>query len=287
MIRIAIPNKGRLRDPSIHLLAKAGLSVPAESTHRGLITESACGRFRILSVSARDVPNYVASGAADCAITGTDLVEESGLALTRRLELGFGRARLVLAVPESSPVRSPEELAPGLRVASVYPRLTREYFQRLAKPYRWVAVSGAVEAAPGLEIADAIVDLSETGTTLRTNGLRTVATLCTTQAALVTAPGLSTRVRQEVDELELALESVVRAGQCRYLMANVPSSLLTELSALLPGVEGPTVLPILGRADWVAVHAVVEAEAVNGVVAMLKEGGATGILIASLERMVL
>jgi ATP phosphoribosyltransferase len=287
MIRIAIPNKGRLRDPSILLLSKAGLAIPSEPTQRGLIAESACGRFRILSVSARDVPSYVASGAADCAITGTDLVEESGLALPIRLGLGFGRARLVLAIPEASPVRRPEELEPGVRVASVYPRLTQEYFRGLAKTYRWVAVSGAVEAAPGLGIADAIVDLSETGTTLRTNGLRPLSTIYTSQAALVTAPHPAAGTRREVDELGLALESVVRASRCRYLMANVPRPLLGDLAALLPGVEGPTVLPILGRDDWVAVHAVVESEAVNGVVAMLKEGGATGILIASLERMVL
>jgi ATP phosphoribosyltransferase len=287
VIRLALPSKGRLRDPSLALLARVGIAFTTGITERGLVIESRCGRYRILSVHARDIPYLLASGAADCAITGTDLIAEAGVDLPIPLLLEFGRARLVLAVPETSPVSAPADLDDGVRIATVYPRLTQEYLRGLDRSFRLVSVSGSVEAAPALGVADAIVDVMETGTTLKSNRLRPVATLQSSQAGFVVAPHLSGELRNATDELALALQSVTRAERCRYLMANVPVALLPELPALLPGVEGPTILHLLGKEDWVAVHAVVEADEVNGVVAMLKRGGATGILIAGLERMVL
>jgi ATP phosphoribosyltransferase len=287
MIRIAIPNKGRLRDPTIALLDRVGLSLPNGANDRGLVLDAGGGRYRVLSVNARDVAEYVQKGAADCAITGTDLLEEAGSNLPVALPLNFGKARLELAVPESSGISDPKGLPPGARVATSYPNLTRKFFADLGQEISLVPVSGAVEAAPGMGIADAITDLVETGATLRSNALRPIALLFSTTAAVVLRDPLPPDVKAEVDEFVLALQSVTRAERCRYLMANVPRSVLGELSALLPGVSGPTVLNLLGRDDWVVVHAVVEAEGVNGIVAVLKRRGATGILISPLERMVL
>jgi len=287
VIRIAIPNKGRLREPAIRLLGRIGLEFPTTTSEGGLLVETQCGRYRILSVNARDVPSYVSMGAADCAITGTDLLAESGLDLPVPLLLEFGKARLVLAVPQDAEVLRCEELRSGARIATVYPNITNAFFRDRHQSVEVIPVSGAVEAAPGMGIADAILDISDTGTTLRNNGLRVVETVLSTQAGLVTRHGLSKEADLQVQELSLALQSVARAARCRYLMANVPRKLLAELPALLPGVEGPTVIPLLGRDDWVAVHAVVAEDEVNGVVAVLKRGGATGILIAPLERMVL
>jgi ATP phosphoribosyltransferase len=287
MIRIAIPNKGRLRDPTLRLLQRSGLELPDGSNERSLIQDAGGGRYRVLSVNARDVPEYVSKGAAECGITGTDLLAETNASLPQALALNFGKARLELAVPEMSSVKATEDLPTGARVATSYPRLTREFFAAWKKQVTLVPVAGAVEAAPGMGMADAIVDLVETGATLRSNALRPIATLATTHAALVLQDPLPPEIRQEVDELVLALRSVTRAERCRYLMANVPRSVLPELPALLPGVSGPTILDLLGREDWVAVHAVVEANDVNGIVAVLQRRGATGILISSLERMVL
>ncbi len=287
MIRVALPNKGRLREPAVELLARVGITFASPPTERGLVLESVCGRYRLLSVNARDIPGLLAAGAADCGITGTDLVAESGAELPAPLRLGFGRARLVLAVPEEAPYEGPEGLPERLRVATVFPRLTEAFFRAAGRSVELVSISGAVEAAPALGVADAIVDLLETGATLKSNRLRPIATLHESEAAFLGGPGLPEEVQGAIDDLSLAFQSVARAQRCRYLMANVPRALLAELPALLPGVEGPTILPILGKEEWFAVHAVVEAEAVNGVVAMLKRGGATGILIASLERMVL
>ncbi|MDE1820518.1 MAG: ATP phosphoribosyltransferase [Euryarchaeota archaeon] len=287
MIRIAVPNKGRLRDPTLSLLGRVGLSLPTTPNDRGLVLDAGGGRYRVLAVNARDVPEYVAKGAADCAITGTDLLAEAGGGLTVALTLNFGKARLELAVPEGSGARDAGDLPSGTRVATSYPNLTREFFRARRQEVVLVPVSGAVEAAPGMGIADAIADLVETGATMRSNALRPIATLFSSSAAVVVGGSLAPDVQGEVDELVLALQSVSRAERCRYLMANVPREALSELSALLPGVSGPTILNLLGRDDWVAVHAVVEADGVNGIVAVLKKRGATGILISPLERMVL
>ncbi len=287
MIRIAIPNKGRLRAPTLRLLARIGLTTPDNGDQdRGLTVVTADRRYQLLSVNARDVPTFVDRGAADVAITGTDLLEESGRPLEVAEPLGFGRSRLVLAVPERSGARGAEDLAPGTRVATSMPRLARGYFESIGRSVEIVTLSGAVEAAPAIGIADAILDLVETGATLRSNGLREVATVREVEAAAIVRAGLVGTDRERVDELLLALRSVVRADRSRYLMANVPAALLPELSSLLPGVGGPTVLPLLGREDWVAIHAVVDASAVNGIVAVLKIRGATGILVTPLERLV-
>ena len=286
MIRIAVPNKGRLREPTLNLLARVGLELPRDAPDGALLLETRCRRYRVLSVNAWDVPSYVAMGAADCAVTGADLVAESGVALPPPTPLGFGRGEIVLAVPETCPARGPEELPEGARVATSYPRVAEEFFRRRGRKVRTIPVSGAAEATPGIGVADAIVDLSDTGATLRRNGLRPIASLLRTEAGLFAGNGLEPGVERSVSELALAMRSVALAAGVRYLMANVPRALLPELPSLVPGVEGPTVLPLLGRDDWVAVHAVVAADEVNAVVAVLKGGGATGILIASLDRVV-
>lgn len=287
MIRIALPNKGRLRAPALRLLARIGLSVPEDGNgDRGLTVVTADRRYQLLSVNARDVPTCLELGAADVAITGTDLVEEAGLRFPVVERLGFGRARLVLAVPDRSPVAGTDDLPEGARVATAHPRIARRHFDELGRHVTLVPLSGAVEAAPSIGIADAIVDLTETGVTLRSNGLREVAKILDVEAAAFVRAEADAPQRERIDELLLALRSVVRAERSRYLMANVPSTLLPELSSLLPGVGGPTVLRLLGRDDWIAIHAVVDASAINGIVAVLKARGATGILVTPLERMV-
>jgi ATP phosphoribosyltransferase len=288
MVRIALPNKGRLRAPSLRLLGQIGLPTPEDGdSSRGLTQTIADGRYQILSVNARDIPTCLQQGAADLAITGTDLVVESGIDLPTHYLLGFGKARIALAVPKHSTYQRADELPDGARVASAFPRITRTYFDQIHRQITPVHLTGAVEAAPSIGIADAIVDIVDTGATLRSNGLREIATLLPVEAAAFVRPGLTGALHAQVEELILGFQSVARAERSRYLMANVPRAKLAELSQLLPGVSGPTVLNLLGREDWVAIHAVVDAAAVNGIVAVLKHNGATGILVTSLERMVL
>ncbi len=287
MLKIALPNKGRLAEETRDLFEQAGLEVRAVSDRA--LTASLGGEFQALFVRAQDVAEFVADGAADAGITGRDLVAESGRELCELLDLGFGRCRLVLAAREESAVSSPATIAPGGRVATVFPGVTRRYFADRGIPVTIVPMSGAVEIAPHLGIADLVVDLTSTGSTLRTNGLREVATLLESSARLVAAPAAGTARAPEVTralaELVAALDSVLRARGQRYLMANVPRDRLAEVKRILPGINGPTVIDILNGGTLVAVHAVVPAEGIYRTIAELKAEGGQGILVTRIERL--
>jgi ATP phosphoribosyltransferase len=287
MLRIALPNKGRLSDDARELFGDAGLEV--RSTGTRALTASLGGEFEALFVRAQDIPEFVADGAADAGVTGWDLVCESARDLDTLVDLEFGRCRLVVAAREESGVDSISDIAQGARVATVYPRLTAKYFTDLGRPVEVVPVSGAVEIAPHIGIADVIVDLTSTGSTLKVNGLRELETVLESSARLFVARGAMTTSspdrRRAMEELTAALTSVLRARGKRYLMANVPRTALADVTRVLPGLNGPTVIDILNGGVHVAVHAVVPASTVYRTIAELKSLGAVGILVTRIERL--
>jgi ATP phosphoribosyltransferase len=284
MIRIALPNKGRLSEDARELFDDAGLEVRSKGERA--LTASLGGVFEALFVRAQDIPEFVADGAADVGVTGLDLVRESGRPLDTLLDLGFGRCRLVVAAREESGIASIADLDRGTRVATVFPRLTRAFFEQLERRVEVVPVSGAAEIAPHLGIADVVVDLTSTGSTLRVNGLREIETILESSARLVAAPGAVAGPRgRAVDELVTALASVLRARGQRYVMANVPRAALERVKQVLPGLNGPTVVDILNAGAMVAVHAVVAAASIYRTIADLKALGAEGILVTRIERL--
>jgi ATP phosphoribosyltransferase len=288
MLRIALPNKGRLSDDVRSLLADAGLEVRA-SSERALVA-SLGGELEAIFVRAQDIPEFVADGAADAGITGWDLVRESGRPVEPALDLGFGRCRLVVAVREESGIRSLADLADGTRVATVFPRLTREFFEVLGSRVEIVPMSGAAEIAPHLGIADVILDLTSTGSTLRVNGLREVATVLESSARLVIAARDDRRAgeedrRESLTELVAALRSVLDARGRRYVMANVPRARLDDVRRILPGISGPTVVDVMNGGSKVAVHAVCAAEGIYRTINALKAVGGEGILVTRIERL--
>ena len=286
MLKIALPNKGRLAMEARELFNDAGLEVRAQSERA--LTASLGGEFQALFVRAQDIPEFVADGAADAGVTGWDLVCESERLLDSRLDLGFGRCRLVIAVREESPVQRVADFSPGTRVATVFPHITRDYFASRALLVEIVPMSGAAEIAPHLGIADVVVDLTSTGSTLKVNGLRAVETVMVSTARLVAAPGAAAQNPAKGEallELSSALESVLRARGQRYLMANVPRAALARVKAVIPGLNGPTVIDILNGGEVVAVHAVVPAATIYRTIASLKALGAEGILVTRIERL--
>lgn len=284
MLRIAIPNKGRLNQDARALLADAGLEVRS-SSERALVA-SLGGEFEAIFVRAQDISEFVADGAADAGITGWDLVRESERDLESRLDLAFGRCRLVLAVREDSPVRTIDDVPDASRIATVFPRLTREYLTRAGKHANLVPVSGAVEIAPHLGIADIIVDLTSTGSTLRVNGLREVDTVLESTAHLVVSSRPRDDARaQSLDELTASLASVLAARERRYVMANVPRARLEEVRRILPGISGPTVIDVMNGGTMVAVHAVSPAATIYRTINQLKAVGGEGILVTRIERL--
>lgn len=285
MLRIALPNKGRLAEGTRELFNQAGLEVRGRGERA--LTASLGGEFEAIFVRAQDIPEFVADGAADAGITGFDLACESGRGLESLLDVQFGKCRLVIAARDETEIRSVADIRDGSRVATAFPALTRSYFERQGKPVDIVPVSGAAEIAPHLGIADVISDITSSGSTLKTNGLREVATVLESTARLFASPVAAADPQKStaLGELIMALDSVVRARGTRYLMANVPRESLDRVRGILPGLNGPTVVDILDGGVHVAVHAVVPAETVYRTIASLKQLGAEGILVTRIERL--
>jgi ATP phosphoribosyltransferase len=230
-------------------------------------------------VRAADVPEYVQDGVVDCGITGIDLVRERAADVEILLELGFGACTLEAAVPAEAAAAELADLA-GRRVATVYPHLARSLLAERGIEVELVEITGSVEVAPRLGLADAIVDLVSSGNTLRTNGLRSLGSLLSSQAVLIARPEGDGRARQ----LGALLRTVVDARATRYLMLNAPAAQLDRICELVPGSRSPSVLP-LAEADMVAVHALVPAAAIWRLLPELEGAGATSILILPVERM--
>lgn len=290
MPRIALPNKGRLADDTRELFADAGLDVRIRGDRA--LSASLGGLFEAIFVRAADIPEFVADGAADLGVTGWDLVRESGRDIASLLDLELGRCRLSVAATEESGIVSADQVPPGSRVATSFPRLARDFFAARGRTVQLVPVSGAAEITPHLGVADVIVDLVSSGSTLRVNGLREVDTVLESSARLIstreTAAAMETvpTARRDLRSLVAALESVIRAKGQRYVMANVPRQNLPLVRAVLPGLGGPTVVDVLNGGEHVAVHAVVPASDIYRTIGDLRELGATGVLVTRIERLI-
>ncbi len=285
MLRIALPNKGRLADDARELFGDAGL--PVRTRGDRALSASLGGEFEALFVRAQDIPEFVADGVADAGVTGWDLVCEAARPVVRRLDLGFGECRLVAAAREDSAIASLDDIPAGTRIATSFPNIARDFFESRSQKVVLVPISGAAEIAPLLGIAEIIVDITSTGSTLKVNGLREIGTLLTSRAQLVTKsePGFDASKADAIESLIMALESVVRARGTRYLMANVPRGSLDAVKKVIPGINGPTVIDILNGGDRVAVHSVVDAVTVYRTITALKALGASGILVTRVERL--
>ena len=281
-LTLAVPSKGRMAEPALRLCADAGLSF--EATDRALLVPCANAPVDLLLVRAHDVPEYVQDGVVDLGITGANLVAEAKARVETVAELGFARCSLQAAVPQDAPQAALEDLD-GLRVATAYPASTRAALGALGVNAELVPVSGSVEAAPRLGLADAIADLVSTGSTASANGLRLLGPLLESQAVLVANGAALSSRRELVERLELMISGVVAARRRRYLMLNAPRDALDRITALLPGMGAPSVID-LAEPGQVAVHAAVDADDVWDLLAPLKAAGASSILVLPVERLV-
>ena len=281
-LTLAVPSKGRMAEPALKLCADAGLSF--EATERALLVPCANAPVDLLLVRPHDIPEYVQDGVVDLGITGANLVAEAEADVLTLAELGFARCTLEAAVPLDAPQRELADLA-GLRVATAYPVSTRALLEERGIAAELVPVSGSVEAAPRLGLADAIVDLVSTGTTASANGLRLIGRLLSSQAVLIGSRAALAERREQVERLELMLSGVVAARRRRYVMMNAPESALAAIRAVLPGLGAPSVLN-LAEEGQIAIHAAVEADQVWDLLPKLRAAGASGILVLPIERLV-
>lgn len=277
-VRLALPNKGRLEQPAIDLLRQSGMSF--ETADRTLAVPVRNMPVELLFVRADDIPELVADGVAELGITGRDLVEEVGLKVEVLTALGFGRCRLTAAVPERSPITSLEAFT-GARVATSHPRTAQRFFDDKGIAITPVPLHGSVEVAPKLDVADAIVDLVSSGSTMMINGLRPVVTVLESEALLIGSGGRSS----VAGSIATMAQAVVAARRKRYVLMNAPADRVAEIERIIPGIEAPSVVP-LAHNGMVAVHSVVDADDVWQVLPELEEVGASGILVLPIQQMI-
>jgi ATP phosphoribosyltransferase len=271
-LRIGIPSKGRLADSAAELLIEAGLAFRRQE--RSLFARVREMPIEVTFLRTDDVPVLCAEGAIDLGITGGDLVEEAGVALTTRLPLGMGNCRLAICVPDDSQLREPSDLA-GRRIATSFPNITRAYLARHGVKGHVVELTGSVEVMIALDVADAIVDLVETGSTLAANRLSVLDELGRYEALLVQNP--VTKHGALCDRVVRRLEGVVIARSYSLLEYNVPQAKLAEAERITPGFESPTVSK-LEEAGWFSVRAMVKRSEVIEIMERLETLGATAIL---------
>jgi ATP phosphoribosyltransferase len=266
------------------LMEKSGLHL-LDKGERKLISRTPDPHIEVLFARPIDIPEYVANGAADLGITGRDMVHERKADVDELLDLRFGNATLVVAVKEEDPAKGIGDLA-GKKIATEFPVITEDLFRKEQIPVTVVPVGGACEVTPYLGIADAILDISSSGDTLRSNRLRVIRNVLETSTILIGNRDAKASKADKIEEIVLALESVIRArGQC-YLMMNAKRSCLEEITNVLPGLSGPTVMEVASCDDLVAVHAVVSEDRVYRLINRLKRAGARDILVMSIERMI-
>jgi ATP phosphoribosyltransferase len=291
-LKLAVQKSGRLTDPSVDLLARCGLKVSRGKDQ--LIGFGENMPLDLLFVRDDDIPDLVQEDVCDLGLVGLNVLEEKRLELAARgarasfqvlRELDFGRCRLSIAMPEGTPYGGAESLR-GKRIATTYPYMLGRFLREQQIDAEIVTLSGAVEIAPRLGRADAICDLVSTGSTLLANRLHEVETVLESHAVLIRTPLPLTPVKDEwVERLLMRIDGVQQVKESKYIMLHAPRSALPAIRSLLPGSESPTVIPLEGHPDKIAIHAVCRENVFWETLESLKKAGASAVLVLPVEKM--
>lgn len=284
-IRIALPSKGRISDPAVKLLGKAGIGVK-DTANRRLFSETYDNEISVMFTRAADIPEFVADGAADIGMTGLDLIEENQASVKILEDLNFGSAKLVLAVPEDSSIEKISDIKDGAVVATEFPNLTLKYLKNNKINAKIVELSGSTEIAPFIGVADIITDLTSTGTTLKMNHLKIIDTILESSIKLIANEKSYKENTEKIEAIRTGIKGVLDAEGKKLVMMNVDKNFLNDVKKAMPGLTGPTVSNVLSDNDVVAVHAVVNEKDVFNLVNHLKKIGARDILVVPIERII-
>ena len=283
MLRIAVQSKGRLNEDTMALLAEAGIKV--SSSKRTLLVQSSNFPVEILYLRDDDIPQSVASGVADVGIVGeNEFVERAEDAEVIR-PLGFSKCRLSLAIPKSVDYPGVHWFE-GKKIATSYPGILRTFMESQGVCADIHVITGSVEIAPGIGLADAIFDIVSSGSTLVSNNLSEVEVVMKSEALLIANKQLTAEKRAILDELLFRIEAVKNAEDKKYVLMNVPTDKVEDIVAVLPGAKSPTVMP-LAQEGWSSVHTVIDEKSFWEIISRLKELGAQGILVIPIEKMIL
>lgn len=281
-LKLAIQKSGRLSEKSLELLKESGIKF--SNGNRKLKSAASNFPLEILFLRDDDIPQYVEQGVADAGIVGLNEVEEQHLPISIIQELGFSSCRLCLAIPKEVDYKGPQYFS-GKKVATSYPHILSEFFKKNEINAEIEKISGSVEIAPGIGLADGIFDIVSTGSTLIMNGLKEVETVFKSQAVLVSGKNLSPENAAILKRLQFRFESVIAAKNNKYILLNAPNDKVNEISNLIPGMKSPTVLP-LAEKGWSSIHSVVPEDEFWQIIDQLKEKGAEGILVVPIEKMI-
>ncbi len=282
-LKIAVQKSGRLLDGSLQILKECGIKI--DNGKDQLKVPAANFPIEVYYLRNSDIPQYVYDGVADIAIIGENTIIEKERPLQKILPLGFSKCRLSIAVPKGTPYDGPGSLR-GKRIATSYPNSLRQYLHEQGLPAEIHEISGSVEIAPNIGLADAICDLVSTGSTLFKNGLEEKEVILKSEAWLVTGRELPEAVQPVFDKLLFRIKSVLASRNNKYLLMNVPNNRIDEIIRILPGMKSPTVMPLAER-GWSSIHTVIQEDRFWEIIDELQEHGAQGILVVPIEKMIL
>jgi ATP phosphoribosyltransferase len=282
-LKIAIQKSGRLNEDSLKILKECGISIS-----NGLDQlKSTVPNFpmEIMFLRNSDIPQYLIDGVVDIAIIGDNILVEKGTGIEILEKLNFSKCRVSIAVPNTFKYNTIQDLE-GKRIATSYPVTLNSYLQKNGIKAELHQISGSVEIAPNIGLADAICDIVSSGSTLFKNNLKEVEVMLNSEAVLAVSPMISEDKKQILDRLRFRIQSVLKARQSKYILMNAPNNKIKEIIQVLPGMRSPTVLP-LAEEGWSSIHTVIEKNKFWEVIDELKNLGAEGILVVPIEKMVL
>jgi ATP phosphoribosyltransferase len=281
-LRIAIQKSGRLSEKSLELISEAGISF--NNSDRKLITKSSNFPVELLFLRDDDIPQYVADGVADIGIVGENVIAEKNSKVKVVERLGFAKCRLSIAIPKSVDYKDCSYLN-GKKIATSYPEILSTFLKKNNIEAEIHEISGSVEIAPGIGLADAIFDIVSSGSTLISNGLREVEIVMYSEAIIVGNQNLSDEKQKILDKLLFRTRSVQTARRNKYVVLNAPASSVEKIVTVIPGMKSPTVVP-LAQEGWVSIHSVIKESDFWDIIDKLQECGAQGILVMPIEKMI-
>ncbi|OIQ41834.1 MAG: ATP phosphoribosyltransferase [Bacteroidetes bacterium MedPE-SWsnd-G1] len=282
-LKIAVQKSGRLNTDSMQLLKNCGISI--ENGKDQLKADARNFPLEVLYLRNGDIPQYLRDGVVDIAIVGENTLIEKGSDLPIIEKLGFSKCKVSIAVPKDVSYNGISDLR-GKKIATSYPNTVQKYFESKGETADIHVINGSVEIAPNIGLANAIVDIVSSGSTLFKNNLKEVEVMLKSEAVLTSSPTLSSEKQAILDKLQFRIQSVLKGRESKYVLMNVPNEKVDEIIKTLPGMKSPTVLP-LAEKGWSSVHTVIAKDRFWEVIDELKLKGAEGILVCPIEKMVL
>lgn len=282
-LKIAVQKSGRLNDESMKLLKDIGISIDNGKDQLKAVSRNF--PVEVFYLRNGDIPQYLKDGVVDVAIIGENVLYEKGEGITIAEQLGFSKCRVSLAIPKSSKYNSIENLE-GKEIATSYPNTVKKYLLDNKINAGIHVINGSVEIAPNIGLADAIVDIVSSGSTLFKNNLKEVEVILQSEAVLAVSPKIKNEQKEILNKIQFRLKSVLRGRSNKYILLNAPNDKIDAITAILPGMNSPSILP-LAKEGWSSIHSVINKSDFWDIIDALKENGAEGILVSSIDNMVL